>query len=533
MNPRLSIAIITRNEAHNLRACLASVDFADEVVVVDHGSDDGTPTVAREFGARVIETMEWPGFGAQKNRALDACTGDWILVVDADERVDTTLRDQIEAALAQPAFDVYELPRRSTYCGRFIGHAGWRPDYVRRLLRRGAARFSAARVHESLQTDQPVGRLTAPLIHYSFRSMDEVIAKMNRYSSDSARMLAEGGRRPGLTTAIVHGLAAFAAHLRLQTRFPRWQVRLHARDIERRRLVLPLRQGDACRRDGTRRRRMKGLISVIVTTYNRLDALRAVLAGLAAQTDCDFEVLVADDGSRDDTRALVQSIAQDAPVPVHHVWQEDRGFRAGAARNRAAATAASDYLIFLDGDCVPRPDFIARHRQLAERGWMVAGNRVLLSEDFTVEVLRDGTPIHAWTAVQWRAARRRGDINRTLPLAALPLGPLRKLAARRWQRVRTCNLGLWTADFVAVNGFDETFEGWGFEDSDLAVRLLNHGVRRKEGAFATGVLHLWHGENDRAREGENWRRLQQRIATHEQCATEGLDRYWRSGSAPK
>ncbi len=209
MNPRLSVAIITRNEAHNLRACLASVAFADEIVVVDHGSEDGTPTLARELGARVIETADWPGFGAQKDRALDACTGDWILVLDADERVDTALRGQIEAALAKPAFDVYAVPRRSTYCGRFIGHAGWRPDYVRRLLRRGAARFSAARVHESLQTDQPVGQLTAPLIHYSFRSMDEVIAKMNRYSSDSAQMLVERGKRPGLATAIVHGVAAF------------------------------------------------------------------------------------------------------------------------------------------------------------------------------------------------------------------------------------------------------------------------------------------------------------------------------------
>jgi glycosyltransferase involved in cell wall biosynthesis len=273
------------------------------------------------------------------------------------------------------------------------------------------------------------------------------------------------------------------------------------------------------------------LISVVVTTYNRPDALRAVLAGLAAQTDRGFEVLIADDGSRDATRQLVERTTAEFPVRLLHVWQEDLGFRAGAARNRAAARAGGDYLIFLDGDCIARPDFIAQHRALAEPGWMVAGNRILLSEAFTRRVLDEQLPVEKWTAAQWRAARDRGDINRTLPLATLALGPLRKLAARRWQRVRTCNLGVWAADFRRVNGFDESFAGWGFEDSDLAVRLLNAGVRRKEGAFATGVLHLWHRENDRRHEGANWDRLQHRIGSGETRAEAGVDRYDRSAEA--
>jgi glycosyltransferase involved in cell wall biosynthesis len=266
-------------------------------------------------------------------------------------------------------------------------------------------------------------------------------------------------------------------------------------------------------------------ISVIVTTYNRPDALRAVLAGLLAQEHREFEILVADDGSRDDTRDLVLATARTSPIPLRHVWQEDKGFRAGAARNRAAALARGEYLLFLDGDCVPRPDWIRRHRALAQRRWMVAGNRILLSEPFTRLVLASGAPIHQWTDAQWEGAAARGDINRTRPLKHYALGPLRKLMARRWQRVRTCNLGVWMSDFRAVNGFDESFEGWGFEDSDLAVRLINHGTRRKEGAFATGVLHLWHRENDRRYEGTNWERLQKRIAGSEVLAAIGLDRY--------
>jgi len=266
-------------------------------------------------------------------------------------------------------------------------------------------------------------------------------------------------------------------------------------------------------------------LSVIVTTYNRPDALRAVLDGLAAQNDTGFEVRVADDGSGDETRAVVESAARAFPMALTHLWQEDLGFRAGAARNRAAARADGEYLVFLDGDCIPRRDFIARHRELAEPGWMVAGNRVLLSEAFTRHSLAERTPLHAWDRQQWRGAARRGEINRTLPLLDLPLGPLRKLAAQRWQRVRTCNLGVWRGDFEAVNGFDETFQGWGYEDSDLAVRLLNSGVRRKEGAFATGVLHLYHRENDRRAEGDNWNRLQQRIRDNAKWSERGLDQY--------
>lgn len=263
-------------------------------------------------------------------------------------------------------------------------------------------------------------------------------------------------------------------------------------------------------------------ISVIVTTYNRPEALAAVLAGLAAQRDRPFEVVIADDGSTEATGRLISSANQDFPAPIIHVWQEDRGFRAGAARNRAAERAAGDYLIFLDGDCVPRPSFIARHRTLAEPAWMVAGNRILLSESFTEYALSQHLPIHTWSHRAFERAKMRGWVNRTLPLVTLPLGPLRKLGAARWQRVRTCNLGVWASDFGNVSGFDETFEGWGFEDSDLAVRLLNAGVRRKEGAFATGVLHLWHAENDRRKEGRNWELLQQRIASGSTQPARGL-----------
>jgi glycosyltransferase involved in cell wall biosynthesis len=209
MRPRLSVAIITLNEERNLAECLASVAFADEIVVIDGGSRDRTCEIARAAGARVIEAPDWPGFGLQKNRAIDACSGDWVLSIDADERVPQNLRDEIQTALRDPTFDAYEMPRSSYYCGRFMRHSGWWPDYVQRLFRRGTARFSSAPVHESLQIDGKIGRLSSALEHWSFRTMEQVLHKVNHYSSLSAPIVLRRGRRPTIMTAVVHGVSAF------------------------------------------------------------------------------------------------------------------------------------------------------------------------------------------------------------------------------------------------------------------------------------------------------------------------------------
>lgn len=266
-------------------------------------------------------------------------------------------------------------------------------------------------------------------------------------------------------------------------------------------------------------------VAVIVTTYNRPDALAAALAGYAEQTFPDFELLVADDGSTDDTRGLIEDFQRRAPFKLHHVWQEDRGFRAGAARNRAAARTQGEYLIFVDGDCVPVPSFVAQHRALAQRGFFLAGNRILLSEAFTRRVLSERLPIERWHSMRWFAAWLKRDVNRLLPLIALPDAGFRLRSLRRWEGVKTCNLSLWRSDFVRVNGFDESYAGWGLEDSDLAIRLLHAGIRHKSARFAAPVFHLWHREQDRSRLPENQKLLDEIIASDRVQARMGLDQY--------
>ncbi len=256
----------------------------------------------------------------------------------------------------------------------------------------------------------------------------------------------------------------------------------------------------------------RDLISVVVSTYERPDALAATLRGLSRQTDRRFEVAVADDGSGPATAAVVSEWTARLGVPLHHVWQEDRGFRAAEIRNRAVAACSGAYCIFLDGDCIPRADFVAAHRQLAEPGWFVAGNRALMSAACTERVLRDQLEPERWSFADWVAARTRGDVNRMAPLMRLPLGPLRYLNATKWLGIRSANLAMWRSDFTEVDGFDANFSGWGLEDSDLVIRLVRAGIRRKDGHCATGVLHLWHPERARAQLPENEARLNELIA---------------------
>lgn len=205
----LSVIIITLNEAHAIRACLESVAWADEIIVVDSGSTDDTLAICREFTPQVY-SHDWPGFGPQKNCALDYAGKEWVLSLDADERISPELRDEIQAAMAAPGtYLAFKMPRLSSFCGRFMRHSGWWPDYVTRLFKRGSARFSDDLVHERLIVDAATGTFKFPLLHDTYRDLEEVLDKVNSYSTAGARMLDQKQRKAGLSTAVLHGLWAF------------------------------------------------------------------------------------------------------------------------------------------------------------------------------------------------------------------------------------------------------------------------------------------------------------------------------------
>lgn len=271
---------------------------------------------------------------------------------------------------------------------------------------------------------------------------------------------------------------------------------------------------------------MKSL-AVIITTYNRPDALTSVLNGYLAQKDKNFEIIVADDGSTSETTQLVATFQTLADFKITHVWHEDQGFRAAAIRNRALAATSAEYIVFSDGDCIPLPNFVAQHRCLAESGWFLAGSRILINESLTRDILNSNIPVHNWTTRNWITAAMNQQINRFITLLQLPVAtPLRKMTPHRWKGVMTCNFSAWRKDLLRINGFDESYSGWGLEDSDLVIRLLRSGVYHKSARFAAPVLHLWHIENDRSGLAENKIRLQELLNSERITAERGVRQYY-------
>jgi glycosyltransferase involved in cell wall biosynthesis len=206
--PRLSAIIITRNEAGKIADCLDSLAFCHERIVVDCGSEDETVHIAREHGARV-EHHVFEGFGAQKNFALSLATGDWVLSLDADERVSPALAAELRTAIAADSADAFEMPRLSTFLGREMRHSGWYPDYVLRLFRRGRARFSDDIVHEHVVCAGAVRRLKEPLTHHPVSRIEDAVSRMDRYSSAGAEQMVASGRRVTFASGFVHGLWTF------------------------------------------------------------------------------------------------------------------------------------------------------------------------------------------------------------------------------------------------------------------------------------------------------------------------------------
>ena len=237
-------------------------------------------------------------------------------------------------------------------------------------------------------------------------------------------------------------------------------------------------------------------VSVVVTTYNWPAALDRVLDSLSRQSWTDMEVIVADDGSRPETAAMVDDWAKHTRFPLRHAWQEDLGFRAGRVRNLGAARASGEYLVFLDGDCLALPRFVESHARQAERGWFATGRRAQVRETVSREIL--DRHLAPYALPRWRLFLESPHWLQTRYLQLLTLPVDRARRSKHVADVRkadSCNLGLWREDFLAVGGFDERFHGFGCEDVDLCLRLLRYGLKRKSLEHLEPVLHLYHRRN--------------------------------------
>ena len=226
----LAVVIVAKNEAARIGECVASAMFADEVLVLDSGSTDGTAQIAEAAGARVIVT-DWPGYGPQVARGFSMAAGDWVLSLDADERIPPKLQAEIRAAIASDAFDGYRLPRWSEFCGHVMHHGGWRPDRTVRLGRRAKSGFTDDFLHAHMTVDGAIGDLDESLVHHSYPNVHDVLEKLDRYSTGSARdmQVARTHRQPG------QGPRARAlrlrSHVSAEAGIPRWSARIDAGDL--------------------------------------------------------------------------------------------------------------------------------------------------------------------------------------------------------------------------------------------------------------------------------------------------------------
>jgi glycosyltransferase involved in cell wall biosynthesis len=209
---RLSVIIITHNEEENLPRCLESVKWADEKIVIDSHSTDRTPQIAADFGCTYFD-LDWNGFGAAKQAALDRATGDWVLSIDADEAVSDKLRVAIvEAVAGSHSYCGFEMPRCTNFLGRWIRHCGWYPDYLVRLFRREAGQFDLAVIHEKIAVKGPVGRLSGDLLHYCYPDLERYFAKSNRYTTLGAAEVFRQGKRAGMADLVFRPPISFFKH---------------------------------------------------------------------------------------------------------------------------------------------------------------------------------------------------------------------------------------------------------------------------------------------------------------------------------
>lgn len=500
----ISVTLLVKNAEKYLEPCLNGLQDFAEIILLDNGSTDKTLAIASQFCNVKIHHHEFIGFGPMKNLAESLATYDWILNVDSDEIFSPALIEELKSIDLSDKYKVYSLLRINHYRGKPIKTCGWYPDYVSRLYHRTLVKFNEKQVHESLviPKDVEVVRLKNSFTHYSFDGAASLINKMQQYTSLFAEQQ-QFRKRATVLSAVTHGIFSFIKNYFLK------------RGIFSGADGFVISFANAC---GSYYKYVKLAeanqrltTSLIITTYNRPDALEAVLHSVLSQTELPDEVIVADDGSTEETSAVIQRLQKDFPVPLIHSWQEDKGFMLAEARNRALAKVKKDYVVIVDGDMVLHPKFISDHKKAAKKGVFIQGSRVVLTEKKTQELLVNGKIPRA---LKWYEKGLETRFEKRLSAIHFPLLTnfiLNKEKQYKYQGIRGCNMAFFKEDAIAINGFNNDFVGWGREDSEFVARFFNNGGKRANIKFAAIAYHLWHHEAARNALPENDKLLQEAI----------------------
>jgi len=491
---RVTATVLTKNSAAKIAGCLESLRGFAEVIILDNGSTDGTIDIASEFENVRIHRSEFIGFGALKNLAASHASNDWIFSVDSDELVSDELAFNIHRHTLRTD-QIGTVHRRNHYRGRLIDGCGWQNDISKRLYNRTKAKFSDSLVHESLTGPTDLLRISGDLNHFPFDNASQLLDKAQFYSTLYAREN-RFKKRSSVSKAVVKSAATFIRDYTFKSGF------LYGQDG----LLIATANATGAFYKYAKLYEQNNEISVslVITTYNRPDALEMVLLSAREQTSLPAEVIIADDGSRDETRLLIENFKRDFPVPIVHCWQRDEGFRLAQIRNKAISAANGEYIIVIDGDMLLEKEFIRGHKRAAWKGQFVQGSRVWLSEQDA------GSMVDAKNAAALPSFWKRGNAIQSIRSSLLS-----KLFSRRTNQlegVKGCNIAFWKEDCVKVNGFNEEFRSWGREDSEFVARLMNAGIRRLNLRFAGIAYHLSHRETARPQIELNDKLLQRTVS---------------------
>ena len=258
-------------------------------------------------------------------------------------------------------------------------------------------------------------------------------------------------------------------------------------------------------------------VSLLISTYNWPEALQLVLLSVINQTQNPYEILIADDGSSEETKNLIESFKKITVIPIHHFWHEDKGFRKAIILNKAIATAEGEYIIQVDGDCILHKDFVRDHKVLAQSNVYLFGSRVNIQEKFLPKLFASQKIKFGFFD--------KGIKKRTRNLRVPALSSLYKTSDKMSDKMRGCNVSFWKKDVIAVNGYNEEFEGWGREDSELIIRMMHNGVLGRRLRYRGIVYHIWHKVKDQSRFETNDSLQEKAIAKKSKWCENGIDKY--------
>lgn len=513
LNPKtmkISAVIISFNEETNIGRCIDSLrPIADEIVVVDSFSTDRTKEICMENEVHFIQN-HFKGHIQQKNFALEQAHNDFVLALDADEFLSKELTESIQEVKRNGIHQAYSMNRLSSYQGKWIHVTDWYPDRKLRLWNRKIGVWGGVNPHDKviLNKKSRVKHLRGVILHHAYANVNELVEKAHRYSTIFAE---ENRYRLSSSTFKIVYKSVFTFFRNYVFKFG------FLRGYEG--LVISYTNTTYTFYKYAKLRELNRVLSssLIITTYNREDALELTLLGVLNQSEMPDEIIVADDGSRPLTRELIDRYRSKFSVPLLHCWHDDLGFRLSTIRNKAIAMSSGEYIIMIDGDIIMHKHFIKSHKRKAWAGQFIQGSRVLLQQDLTQQSL-------LLKEINFNFFQR-GVRNRLNTIYSSILSKLVSFYSSKPDRIRGANLSFWKKDVLRVNGFNEDFVGWGREDSEFAVRMNNIGVDRLHLKFMAFGYHLYHKESPRDSLKKNDQILSQAIAGKLTSCDNGINKY--------